>query len=45
MRKILARDPDQRCRKVEEWPMLDQQRWRAALEPGDVIEAPTARSR
>jgi integrase/recombinase XerD len=38
MTKILHRDPDRRCKTLEEWPAADQDLWQAALVPGDVLE-------
>jgi integrase len=38
MTKILHRDPDRRCKTIEEWPAPDRDLWRAALCPGDLLE-------
>src|SRR5262245_2016497 len=38
MTKILHRDPDRRCKKLDEWPAADRDLWQAALIPGDVLE-------
>ena len=38
MTKILHRDPDRRCKKIEEWPAVDRDLWQAALLPGDLLE-------
>jgi hypothetical protein len=43
--RALARDPARRCRPVGEWPAADRRLWRAALEPGDVLEPGGARAR
>jgi integrase/recombinase XerD len=38
MTKILHRDPDRRCKTLEEWPAADRDLWQAALVPGDILE-------
>ena len=38
MTKILHRDPDRRCKPLEEWPTVDRELWRAALIPGDLFD-------
>jgi hypothetical protein len=38
MTKILHRDPDRRCKKLDEWPAVDRDLWQAALIPGDLFE-------
>ena len=27
-----------RCKPVEQWPQLDRQYWKAALQPGDLLD-------
>jgi hypothetical protein len=36
--KILHKDPDRCCKKLETWPEMDRRLWEAALEPGDLLE-------
>ena len=38
MTKILHRDPDRRCKKLDELPAADRDLWQAALIPGDLFE-------
>jgi integrase/recombinase XerD len=38
MTNILHRDPDRQCKKLEDWPEPDRRLWRAALQPGDILE-------
>jgi integrase/recombinase XerD len=45
MTKILHRDPDRCCKKLEDWPEPDRRLWQAALVPGDVLEDGGARAR
>src|SRR5215472_12147301 len=45
MTKILHRDPDRRCKKLEEWPAADRGLWLAALVRGDVLEDGGARAK
>lgn len=44
MSKNLHRDPDRRCKTLEEWPATDRDLWQAALVPGDVLEDGGARA-
>jgi site-specific recombinase XerD len=45
MTKILHRDPERRCKPIEEWPARDRALWEAALEPGDLLEDGGSRAR
>ena len=45
MTKILHRDPDRRCKTLDEWPAADRDLWLAALVPGDIFEDGGARTR
>ena len=45
MTKILHRDPDRRCKGLEEWPEPDRLLWQAALVPGDFLEDGGSRAR
>ena len=45
MTKILHRDPDRRCKGLEEWPEPDRLLWQAALVPGDLLEDGGSRAR
>jgi integrase/recombinase XerD len=45
MTKILHRDPDRRCKTLEEWPATDRDLWLAALVPGDMLEDGGARAK
>src|SRR4051812_40870376 len=38
MTSVLHRDPDCRCKKLEEWPEPDRRLWRASLIPGNLFE-------
>jgi integrase/recombinase XerD len=44
MTRILHRDPDRRCKTLEEWPAADRHLWQAALVPGDLLEDGGARA-
>jgi integrase/recombinase XerD len=44
MTSMLHRYPDQQCKKLEDWPELDQRLWRASLIPGDLLEDGGARA-
>ena len=45
MTKILHRDPDRRCKGLEEWPEPDRLLWQAAQVPGDLLEDGGSRAR
>jgi integrase/recombinase XerD len=45
MTKILHRDPDRRCKGLEEWPEPDRVLWQAALLPGELLEDGGSRTR
>ena len=45
MTKILHRDPDRRCKPLQEWPAADRDLWQAALVPGDLFEDGGSRAR
>jgi integrase len=45
MTNLFHRNPDQQCKKLEDWPELDQRLWRSALVPGDLLEDGGPRSR
>ena len=42
---ILHRDPDRRCKPLQEWPGVDRLLWLAALAPGDLFEEGGSRAR
>jgi integrase/recombinase XerD len=44
MTSMLHRDPDRRCKKLEDWPELDRRLWRASLIPSDLLEDGGARA-
>src|SRR5262249_46664767 len=39
MSKALHRDPDRRCKPLQEWPDRDRPLWQAALIPGDLFDS------
>jgi len=39
-----GRSPERACRKLVDWPEVDRRLWRAALEPGDLLESGGSRS-
>lgn len=45
MTKILHRDPDRRCKGLEEWPEPDRLLWQAAQVPSDFLEDGGSRAR
>jgi hypothetical protein len=45
MSKALHRDPDRRCKPLQEWPDRDRALWQAALTPGDLFDDTGARAK